>query len=262
MPRQWLLGAVFALIVGVATHGQGLTTDAVAGEWVVAVERLGETQYQRMTLQVSGDQVTMVTPWPLEGVIRKDQIELRRGGDGEPIVMTGVLRPREMSGELTLSGVRGRWRATRPPERPSGASREHTFEPMQFHRVYSSAIPPGLRVHAGDTVKTSTVDASGLDAQGVRRSLTGNPLTGPFYVEGAMPGDTLVVKLTRLRLNRDTAFSGRRIANSAITTAIRSARSRPRPTAPTGCWIDARVLRDWPSQATRSRTSRYRCSQC
>jgi acetamidase/formamidase len=37
--------------------------------------------------------------------------------------------------------------------------------------------------------------------------LGGNPQTGPFYIEGAMPGDTLVVHLVRVRLNRDWAIS-------------------------------------------------------
>jgi acetamidase/formamidase len=44
----------------------------------------------------------------------------------------------------------------------------------------------------------------------------GNPETGPFYVEGAMPGDTLSVKFTRVRLNRDSARSGSRIVPSAV----------------------------------------------
>jgi amidase len=40
--------------------------------------------------------------------------------------------------------------------------------------------------------------------------MPGNTLTGPFVVEGAMPGDTLVVHLERVSLNRDTAkmYSG------------------------------------------------------
>jgi amidase len=41
----------------------------------------------------------------------------------------------------------------------------------------------------------------------VTRILGGNPQTGPFYVESAAPGDTLVVHLTRVRLNRDWAIS-------------------------------------------------------
>ena len=65
-------------------------------------------------------------------------------------------------------------------------------------------------------MKTWSVDAGGRDAAGVRRSLGGNPETGPFYVEGALPGDTLVVRFTRIRLNRDTAMSGGSIAASAL----------------------------------------------
>ena len=37
---------------------------------------------------------------------------------------------------------------------------------------------------------TTTVDAGGTDEKGVKRVLGGNPETGPFYVEGAQPGDT------------------------------------------------------------------------
>jgi len=74
-----------------------------------------------------------------------------------------------------------------------------------------------LHIFPGDTVQTWTVDAGGEDSKGVRRSLGGNPETGPFYVEGALPGDTLVVKLTRVRLNRDTAGSGNQIEPSAVS---------------------------------------------
>ena len=34
-----------------------------------------------------------------------------------------------------------------------------------------------------------------------------NPQTGPFYIEGAEPGDTLVVHLLRLETNRESGFS-------------------------------------------------------
>jgi acetamidase/formamidase len=62
-------------------------------------------------------------------------------------------------------------------------------------------------VSPGDTIHTTTVDAGGKDEKGVTRVVGGNPETGPFYVETAAPGDTLVVHLTRLRLNRDFAGS-------------------------------------------------------
>ena len=44
----------------------------------------------------------------------------------------------------------------------------------------------------------------------------GNPETGPFYVEGAMPGDTLANKFHRIRLNRDSADSGNRIVSGEL----------------------------------------------
>src|SRR5579871_872682 len=91
-----------------------------------------------------------------------------------------------------------------------------TFEATQFHRFFSGTIAPALRINPGDTVRTTTVDAGGRDATNTRRSNGGNPETGPFYVEGAMPGDTLVVKFNRIRLNRDSAESGDRIVGSAL----------------------------------------------
>jgi acetamidase/formamidase len=42
-------------------------------------------------------------------------------------------------------------------------------------------------------------------------------LTGPFYVEGAWPGDVIAVKIVRLRLNRNSAVSRGTIASSALT---------------------------------------------
>jgi acetamidase/formamidase len=47
--------------------------------------------------------------------------------------------------------------------------------------------------------------------------LSGNPQTGPFYVEGAVPGDTLAVEIKRIRLNRSSASSTSHIAPVALT---------------------------------------------
>jgi amidase len=83
----------------------------------------------------------------------------------------------------------------------------HEFSPSVFYREFSASNKPVLVVHPGDSIHTTTVDAAGVDQSGNRRVLGGNPQTGPFYVQSAMPGDTLVVHLTRLRLNRDYAIS-------------------------------------------------------
>ena len=66
-----------------------------------------------------------------------------------------------------------------------------------------------MRLFPGDAVRTKTVDSAGFDENGVQRSLSGNPQTGPFYIEGAMVGDTIAVHFSKIRLNRDTAFQFR-----------------------------------------------------
>jgi acetamidase/formamidase len=64
----------------------------------------------------------------------------------------------------------------------------------------------------GDMVVTKTVDSGGRDYTGtVRHPETGNPLTGPFFIEGAMPGDAIFVHLRKLTLNRNWGFSGYRL---------------------------------------------------
>jgi amidase len=99
----------------------------------------------------------------------------------------------------------------------AGGPRTHIFTPTEFHRVFSWSIPPAMRIFPGDTVKTKSVDAGGSDENSVRRSFGGNPLTGPFFVEGAMPGDTLVVRLNHVRTNRDWAGSGQSVVGNAMT---------------------------------------------
>jgi acetamidase/formamidase len=97
----------------------------------------------------------------------------------------------------------------RPRARPQNAPRVHDFEPAVFYRTLSGAHPPALRVFPGDTVRTNTVDAYGVDGHDKPRSPPGNPVTGPFYVEGAMPGDTLSIRFNRIQPNRRWAIQQR-----------------------------------------------------
>jgi len=94
----------------------------------------------------------------------------------------------------------------------TGFAETHRFEPTRFYNTFSGAHPPALRIKPGDRVITYTIDARGVDSAGVRRGQGGNPETGPFYVEGAEPGDTLVVRLLRLETNRATGFSTNQLA--------------------------------------------------
>ena len=64
--------------------------------------------------------------------------------------------------------------------------------------VYGVAEPVA-RLKSGDILETNSVDAFGnaIQKPGDPLSLVKgvNPLTGPFYIEGAQPGDTLAVKI-------------------------------------------------------------------
>jgi acetamidase/formamidase len=62
---------------------------------------------------------------------------------------------------------------------------------------------PVLRIAPGTTVETKTFSKPGDYYEG--GSWPGE--VGPFHIEGAAPGDTLVVKILRLRPNRATAMS-------------------------------------------------------
>src|SRR6266851_3540985 len=88
----------------------------------------------------------------------------------------------------------------------------HQFTPTKFYNTSSGAHPPVLHIKPGDHVITSTIDARGFDSAGVQRGQRPNPETGPFYIEGAEPGDTLVVHLLRLETNRATGFSASLLA--------------------------------------------------
>jgi acetamidase/formamidase len=106
------------------------------------------------------------------------------------------------------------------PARPDAPPQRHEFTPTVFYRQYSPFNPPVLTVNPGDTIHTMTVDAGGVDEHGVHRVQGGNPETGPFYIESAMPGDTLVVHVIRLRLNRDDAGTDDSIVESALNSSL------------------------------------------
>lgn len=81
--------------------------------------------------------------------------------------------------------------------RPLGA------EPATGHNRWHPDIPPAVRCEPGEEVVMETRDA--FDGQVTRRSTAEevakvdlgvvHPLTGPVYVEGAEPGDTLVCEI-------------------------------------------------------------------
>ena len=91
------------------------------------------------------------------------------------------------------------------------AATEVKYDPGdKLYFTYCYAHPPAARVKPGDSVITSTRDASNDAFSPSDKSVTEkidltkvNPQTGPFYVEGAEPGDTLVVHIDSIDPNRD-----------------------------------------------------------
>jgi acetamidase/formamidase len=91
----------------------------------------------------------------------------------------------------------------------------HHFQPTHYH-VTLGSHEPVLHIADGDTVITTTVDARGADHRNDQVTQPGNPQTGPFYIEGAEPGDTLVVYLDRLTPNRTYGFTGKMVAPNVV----------------------------------------------
>jgi len=83
------------------------------------------------------------------------------------------------------------------------------FQPTTYYSTFSSETKPVLNISPGDTIYTESIDAEGLDKHGkkVTERNGGNPLTGPFYIDGAEEGDILVITLIDVSLNRPTASS-------------------------------------------------------
>ncbi len=104
------------------------------------------------------------------------------------------------------------------------AADTHRFVPERFYNTFSFAHPPALRIKPGDRVITKTIDAGGVDWDGKTRAPGPNPQTGPFFVEGAEPGDVLVVAIEKIETNRTTAYSGSLLAPYAADPAAIGAR--------------------------------------
>jgi len=91
----------------------------------------------------------------------------------------------------------------------------HKFHPKIYYNAFGTYTPV-LRISDGDTVITSTVDNNGRDAADNQVTRPGNPLTGPFYIHGAEPGDTLAVHLEKLWPNRRIGRSSTVISPNVV----------------------------------------------
>ena len=106
----------------------------------------------------------------------------------------------------------------------------HKFVPTVFHNTFSSAHAPVLRIKSGERVITATVDEAGVGADGKTVAQGPNPVTGPFYIEGAEPGDLIVVSIEKLQPNRTTGMSPSFMAASSFDPGALA--NKPAPAVP------------------------------
>ncbi len=94
---------------------------------------------------------------------------------------------------------------------------------MPTHRLEATSwlnalgtFPPVLHCASGDIVITETLDAGGFDRNGVARASSPNPVNGPIFVEGAEPGDALLVEILRMTPTRDTGWTYAPLAPNVV----------------------------------------------
>lgn len=93
----------------------------------------------------------------------------------------------------------------------------HQVVATTYYNTFARTHAVLKRIRPGDTVATKTLDASGRDEKGVQVARPSNPLTGAFYVEGAEPGDTLLVRFNKVRMNRNWGWTAYRLGLYSLT---------------------------------------------
>jgi amidase len=217
------------LVLGLAAPHARSQNASVTGRWVISSDFYGTPVTFPLELKQDGDKLTgNFDGDKLEGTIQNGSIHfLAKDDQNGTEECTAKLQGDTLSGTLVFADadnpeppIAHPFTAKIVPPRRAGPPQRHEFTPTVFYRQFSAANKPVLRVAPGDTVHTTTVDAGGRDEKGVTRAVGGNPETGPFYIETAAPGDTLVVHLTRLRLNRDYAESDDFLVGRAVDSGL------------------------------------------
>ena len=91
----------------------------------------------------------------------------------------------------------------------------HTIKPTSYNYLFSADLKPIAAVNPGDTVEIYTEDAyagqlhseKDLVSEACATTQFFNPQTGPIYINGAEPGDTLVVDFKSIEFTRPYAVT-------------------------------------------------------
>lgn len=221
MKLQTILAAGVLLAAG-AAHAAPRT-------WIATVDLWGNPLFSAVHLDHQGASLSGdVDGDHLTGHASGDRVSFTSVDDqGRSSTYTATLHGEVMTGVADFPDTNTpRARASHAftarliPERPPGPPRTCDFTPTDYSNTWNPARPPVLTLWPGDTLHTKTIDSGGVDAHGVTRALFGNPQTGPFFVAGAEPGDTLVVRIRRLALDRDYADSLDTIVARALGSSM------------------------------------------
>jgi amidase len=200
-----------------------------AGEsWVLVTDLWGNRIYQTLTLNDDGNQMTgNLDQDALTGSRKGTTITFSTGDAANSSAFTGIVAGDTITGTADMPDTNNRsarakhsFTARRIPDRSAGPPKRYDFIPTDYSNSFDPHRAPVLTIWPGDSVHTTTIDSGGVDEKGVTRALYGNPQTGPFFVAGAESGDTLVIKIKRLTLNRDYADSLDDIVRRARSTTL------------------------------------------
>lgn len=227
---------LFALSAAMAIARICAASD-VSGDWVGQLtgpfDSQYTAQYSHVVLRVAGGKLNGT--WgsnTLTGTLAGSKVELSLADaagkpagslsgtmSGDAFSGTGsVVPPRRAGGSMAAPPANDvTWKMTRAAI-PPAVPKTYDFEPNVAYGTYSAAEPPNLHIFPGDTVNTRTMDAA-RDAKITRHGTGGDANIGPFYIEGALPGDTLVVHLIKVRPNKLIGRQGSRFNQYAVTQA-------------------------------------------
>ncbi len=229
--RSNFYSRLFVIVIAAAvSSAQSDKNPGITGTWIITANLFGTPSYLRMELKqdagklsgtYTGDKLTT-------GTVSANELHfVATSDDGTTSDVIATLNGEIITGKAVETDPSDKahpmeytFTAERTVPLEHKTPKRHEFTPTVFYRQFSPSNKPVLRVAPGDIVHTTTVDAGGSDEKGVRRVLGGNPETGPFYIEGAEPGDALVVHLLKLHLNRDYAISDDSLDERAMTSDL------------------------------------------
>ena len=229
--RSLIVSSVICLGLASQAQAQSRSGESLTGEWQLTTVEMRIPFTERLQLTSAGEEISGRIYRGGKGVVvngslRNGDIHLEFEDGTDKDVYDGKFANALMSGNYSVKGesetTTGTWSAKRAATDKPASPRTLDFAPTNFYRQLSAEMKPVLRIWPGDTVRTKSVDAGGQDEKGVTRVAGGNPLTGPFYVEGAMPGDVVAITIKRLRINRDWAMSDSALVDRAVTNGYGS----------------------------------------